>query len=220
MMPITVAVAPFALVYGVAAAEIGLTTWEGVGMSILLFAGAAQFVTIELLRTETAAWIILGSIAIVNLRFLVYSASLAMHFRGLPARWKVPLAAVITDEPYALSIAYFTEHPDAPFKHWYHLGHGLLLWFTWVICSAIGLLVGTVIPDSWSLEFANSLMFIGLLFPLIKSKPLLLAALVAGFVGLFAAPLPHNVGFVLAVLCGIGTGVFSERYVEPEDAVS
>lgn len=211
MLPITVAVAPFGLVYGISAAEIGLSTLAGVAMSILLFAGAAQFVTVELLRTETATWVIIGSIAIVNLRFVVYSASLAAYWGKLSVIWQAAVSHVITDEPYALSIAYFSEHPNAPHKHWYHLGNGLLLWLTWVVSSGIGLLVGTAIPNDWSLEFANSLMFIGLLVPLIKSRPLLVAGVVAGCVGLIAAPLPHNTGFVLAVICGIGVGLFLER---------
>ncbi|MEM7129933.1 MAG: AzlC family ABC transporter permease [Chloroflexota bacterium] len=209
--PILFGVVPFGLVYGVSATEIGLSPLEGLGMSLLLFAGAAQFVTVELLRTETSSWIILGSIAIVNLRFVVYSASLASYFSPYSSFWKTIASYVVTDEPYALSIAYFTEHPQAPHKLWYHLGHGSGLWLVWILSSAFGLLVGSVIPEEWSLEFANSLMFIGLLIPAITGPTLVVVGVVAGLVALMAAPLPHNIGFVLAVLCGIVVGVFLEN---------
>lgn len=210
--PITLGAIPFGLVYGVAAAEIGITPIEGIGMSIIMLAGAAQLVTIELLKTDAAAWVIILSALIVNLRFIIYSASLAPHFKSFSMRWKLLDGYLLTDQPYALSISYFNEHPDAPHKHWYHFGHGLSLWLIWVASSAVGLLVGSFIPQSWSLGFVIPLMFLALVVPAIRGRSYLIAALVSGTIAVVAHPLPNNLGLPIAIICGIVTGVILEKF--------
>ena len=211
-LPLMLGVIPFGLIYGVAAAESGLSTFEGVGLSVFMFAGAAQLVTIELLQTGTPFWLIIFSVILVNLRFVIYSASLSPHFRSLSKKWKVLLAYPVTDEPYALSISLFNKYPQMKFKQWYYLGIGFALWSTWIITGAIGMEVGAVIPESWSLDFVIPLIFIGLAVPTIKNKAFLGAAIVAVLVALAAAPLPNNIGLILAVACSILTGVVLEKF--------
>lgn len=211
-IPIMLGVIPFGLIYGVAAAESGLTTHEGVGLSIIMFAGAAQLVTIELMKTGTPFWLIIFSVILVNLRFVIYSASLTPHFQSLSSRWKVLLAYPITDEPYALSISLFNKYPQMQYKNWYFLGVGFALWSTWVTTGAIGMEVGAVVPSTWSLDFVIPLIFIALAVPTIKNKAFLCSSIVAILVALVAAPLPNNTGLILAVACSILTGVIMEKF--------
>ncbi|MGH1364101.1 MAG: AzlC family ABC transporter permease [Calditrichia bacterium] len=202
-LPIIPGAIPFGLMYGVAAAEVGIDPILGTAMSIFLLAGAAQLVTVALLKVDAAAWVIILSATIVNIRFVIYSASLSSHFKQFSTTWKVLLGYFVTDQPYVLSIAYFNEYPDSPFKNWYHFGHGAALWLVWVSTSAVGLVVGAIIPANWQLGFAIPLMFIGLLVPMIKSARLLFAGTVAAIVALLAAGLPHNLGLLVAVALGI-----------------
>jgi len=205
--PIVPGVIPFGLVYGVAATAVGITPLQGIFMSIVVLAGAAQLVAIELLGSGAAAWIIILSATMVNLRFLIYSASLTPYLKPYSLWWRIGLGYFITDQPYALSIAYFTEHPDAPHKQWYQLGHSLMLWFWWIVACAMGLFLGDFIPAEWGLTFAIPLMFIGIAVPAIKNRTFLVAAVVSAIVALFAAPLPNNFGLIIAVACGMTVGV-------------
>ncbi|MGB7339985.1 MAG: AzlC family ABC transporter permease [Phototrophicaceae bacterium] len=206
-LPIVLGVIPFGIVFGVAATDIGITPLEGIWMSMIMVAGAAQLVTIELLKNDAALWVILLSATIVNLRFVIYSASLTPYFRPYSLWWRLGLGYLLTDQPYALSIAYFAENPDAPHKQWYHLGHSMMLWTSWVISSALGVFLGEFIPLSWGFSFAIPLMFLGIAIPAIKDWTFVAAASVASLVALLAAPLPNNTGLLVAVACGIAVGV-------------
>jgi predicted branched-subunit amino acid permease len=97
-------------------------------------------------------------------------------------------------------------------KHWYYLGNGCALWITWITSSAIGLEIGSIIPEAWSLDFVIPLIFIGLAVPTIKNKAFGGSAIVAIVVALIAAPLPNNMGLMLAVVCSITTGVILEKF--------
>ncbi|MEM9952450.1 MAG: AzlC family ABC transporter permease [Chloroflexota bacterium] len=206
-LPIVPGVIPFGIVYGVAATDIGMTPFEGIIMSIFMLAGAAQLVTIELLGRDAALWVILVSATVVNLRFIIYSASLSQYLKPYSLQWRLFLGYLLTDQPYALSIAYFTENPDAPHKQWYHFGHSLMLWTWWVIASAMGLFLGDVIPSEWNLTFAIPLMFLAIAVPAIKDWTYLLAGSVSAIVAVLAVPLPNNTGLLLAVACGLMVGV-------------
>lgn len=211
-IPVTLGIIPFGVVFGVSAAEIDIPTIEGIGMSIIMFAGAAQLVTVELLKNDAAAWVIVLSALVVNLRFVIYSASLSLHFKSIPLAQKLIASYFITDQPYAMSIAYFNEHPDAPHKFWYYLGHALGLWVTWVMSSAVGLIVGAVIPESWSLGFVIPLMFIGLVTPAIRGRSYLFAAIVSGATVVALHSLPNNLGLMVAIAVGILSGVIMEQF--------
>lgn len=211
-MPITLGAIPFGLVFGVAATEIGITPLQGTVMSMFMIAGAAQLAMVELIKNNAAAWVIILSALIVNLRFVIYSASLAPHFQSFSLRWKLLNAALITDQPFALSIAYFTEHPDAPHKQWFHFGHSITLWITWTASSALGLFVGAVIPQSWSLSLTIPFMFLGMVIPAIRGRSYLIAAIISGVVAVLAHGLPNNLGLPLAIACGIFVGVILENF--------
>lgn len=206
-IPIILGVIPFGLVYGVASRAVGLTPLQGIGMSVFMVSGAAQLVSLELLKNDAAIWIIMLSAGIVNLRFIIYSASLTSYLRPYSLSWRLFLGYFLTDQPYALSIIYFDEHPDAPHKQWYHLGHSLMLWISWILSSALGLFVGEFIPSDWGFSFAIPLMFLGLAVPAIKDWTFLFAGLVAAGVALIASPLPNNIGLLIALVCGIAVGL-------------
>jgi len=211
-VPVTLGIVPFGVVFGVAASEIGIPALEGIAMSIVIFAGAAQLVTIELLKTDALAWVIVLSALVVNLRFIIYSASLTLQFKKLPLLHRVVASYFITDQPYAMSVAYFTEHPDAPHKYWYYIGHGISLWVIWVLSTAVGVFLGPIIPESWQLGFVIPLMFIGLVTPAIKNWSYLVAAVVSGVLVIALQSVPNNLGLMIAIGCGILTGVLMERF--------
>jgi branched chain amino acid efflux pump len=82
----------------------------------------------------------------------------------------------------------------------------------WVASSAVGLLVGSFIPQSWSLGFVIPLMFLALVIPAIRGHSYLIAALVSGTIAVIANPLPNNLGLIIAIFSGILTGVILEKF--------
>lgn len=110
-LPLTVGLIPFGLVAGVAAVDAGLSPVAAVGMSVVVFAGAAQLAVVDLLRTDTPLAVVVLTGVVVNLRILMYSASIAPYFQRYGSRWKAVLAYFLTDQAYALSIARYTTDP-------------------------------------------------------------------------------------------------------------
>lgn len=211
-LPIVFGVAPFGMIFGAVAVSAGLPASLAQAMSSVIFAGSAQFIAAELIAVGTPVLVLLTTTFIVNLRHLLYSASLAPHVRYLPLRWKMLLAYLLTDEAYAVVIIHYTEgNTPPPTRHWFYLGAGLALWAVWQITTAIGIVLGAQIPAAWSLDFALALTFIGLVVPTLRARPQLGAALSAGLVAVAAAVLPYRLGLVAAALTGILVGVLLER---------
>lgn len=204
-------VIPFGMIYGMLAMEAGLTPAAAQAMSSLLFAGSAQIITVELVRTTTPGFIIILTIILLNLRHMLYSASVAPYLERISLPWKLLLAYLLTDEAYAVSIINFTQQKNASHRNMVLLGAGLTLWSAWQLSTATGILLGAVIPAEWSLDFTIALTFIALAMPAIRDRPGLVAALTAGVTAVLAFSLPYKLGLVLASLVGIAAGIWSER---------
>ncbi len=148
----------------------------------------------------------------INLRHMLYSASIAPYIKDLSTRWKSVLAYLLTDEAYAATVVHYQEQGATPTSHWFFLGAGLALWTTWQVSSALGIFLGAALPASWPLDFALPLTFIAMVVPVLKDRPMVAAAISAGLVALLAYALPYKLGFILAALVGIAIGMLLERH--------
>lgn len=209
-IPLLIGVFPFGMIYGALALGAGLSTAAAQMMSSMVFAGSAQFVTTQLVKDSAPGFVIVLTIAVVNLRHMLYSASLAPHLASLSTRWKALLSYLLTDEAYAPGILHYENEGVKPFSHWFLFGAGLALWVSWQTSTALGIFLGAAIPDSWSLEFALPLTFIAMVVPVLKNRPAIAAALSAGCVALAAYSLPYKLGLIAAALVGIAIGTFLE----------
>jgi 4-azaleucine resistance transporter AzlC len=208
--PILLGVAPFGLLFGALAIRTHLSSVAAQAMSSIIFAGSAQFIATQLVATGTSGLVIVMVVFVVNLRHALYSASVAPHVRQLGAGWKLLLSYLLTDEAYAVTITHYNREGDSPDRHWYFLGAGLTLWSAWQASTAVGIFIGAQIPASWPLSFVLPLTFIALVVPALKDRAGVIAALVAGLVGLLAFNLPYKMGLLLAALIGIITGLVIE----------
>jgi 4-azaleucine resistance transporter AzlC len=209
-LPLLIGVFPFGLIYGASAANAGLSDAAAQAMSSLVFAGSAQFITTQLVSEATPGLVIVLTIAVVNLRHMLYSASLAPYLAGLSTRWKALLSYFLTDEAYAPTIIHYEEAGRTPDSHWFLLGAGFALWFNWQIGTALGIFLEAAIPESWSLDFALPLTFIAMVVPVLKNRAAIAAAVSAGIVALAAYFLPYSLGLILAALVGILVGTLLE----------
>src|SRR5688500_9536380 len=100
-IPLLIGVIPFGLIYGALAVNAGLSKAAAQMMSSIVFAGSAQFITAQLVHEAAPGLVIVLTIAVVNLRHMLYSASMAPDIASLPMRWKAILSYLLTDEAYA-----------------------------------------------------------------------------------------------------------------------
>jgi 4-azaleucine resistance transporter AzlC len=209
-LPLLVGVAPFGMIYGVLALSAGFDPLPAQMMSSIIFAGSAQFITAQLYRDLVPGLIIVLTIAVVNLRHLLYSASVAPYLKNLSMRWKLLLSYLLTDEAYATTILHYENEGESGQGHWFFLGAGLALWMTWQLSTALGVLVGSTLPESWPLDFALPITFIALIMPSLRDRPALAASLSAGVLALLAYTLPYRLGLMLAGVVGILVGTILE----------
>ena len=212
-LPILLGTTPFGLIYGVLAIGAGLPPAAALAMSSIVFAGSAQFIATDLFASLTPAPIIVLTTLVVNLRHMLYSASLAPYLQHLGRAWKWLLAYLLTDEAYAVAIVHYDRDGSLAHKHWFLLGAGLTLWASWQASTAVGVFLGAQVPASWALDFTLALTFIGLVIPALRDRAAVAAALVAGLTAVLAAGLPLQLGLMLAALAGIGAGLIAERKV-------
>lgn len=210
-LPILVGVAPFGMIYGVLAIKAGLAAGVAQAMSLIVFAGSAQFLIVQLLSAATPWPLIVMSAFIINLRHALYSASVAPFVKHLSPLWKGLLAYFMTDEAYAVGIIHYNQSGSQGLQHWYMLGAGIALWSGWQTSTAVGIFLGAKIPTQWSLDFTLALTFIALVIPALKDRPAVLSAVSAGATAVAAYQLPFKSGLILAALVGIGVGLWSEK---------
>lgn len=209
-IPLLIGVFPFGLIYGAVALKAGLPMLAAQAMSSIVFAGSAQFVTAQLAQDGAPAFVMILTIAVVNLRHMLYSASLAPYLKNLSLRWKLLLSYLLTDEAYAPSILHYEKAGLHEHSHWFVLGAGFSLWFVWQASTAVGVFLGASIPERWSLDFALPITFIAMVVPVLKKQPMIAAALSAGVTALLAYQLPFKLGLILAAFVGIAVGAALE----------
>jgi predicted branched-subunit amino acid permease len=118
---------------------------------------------------------------------------------------------MLADNPYALCIARFTDHPADAHKLEFYLGASFTVWLLWQLALLAGALVGAGLPASWRLEFAAPLAFIAISVPLLRERAMVLAALAAGATVVLAHGLPLRLGLALAAVAGIASGLVADR---------
>ncbi|ENO86519.1 AzlC family ABC transporter permease [Thauera linaloolentis] len=216
--PLLLGAVPFGMIYGIAALAAGVPAWIAQLASAVVFAGAAQLVIVQMLAAGAGALPIALTSGLLNLRHMLYSASMAEYVRHLPRRWRLLLAYLLTDEAYAVAVLRYQRRedaaPPADLRHWYFLGAGFTLWAGWQVSTAAGLLFGATIPAEWELDFAVPLTFIALLTLLLRERAGQAAALAAALAALALAALPYKLGLVAAILLGLLAGVWTVRRLE------
>lgn len=95
--PMLPGVVPFGMTAGVAGLDAGLGGELAFAMSVVIFAGASQIASAQLLGAEAAPALVVLTALLINLRMVMYSASLAPHFAPLPLRWRLPMAYLLTE---------------------------------------------------------------------------------------------------------------------------
>lgn len=209
MLPVAVAMLPFAILLGVTAAAMGWTWWMVLLQSVFVVAGAAQLAMVRLLDDGSPLVVVIATVALINLRFSMYGAALRPWFVGAPRKLRALVAYVLTDQAFAIGVR---DMPDlAPETRWrYYLGSALTLPVMWFSVTTLSAIVGRRLPPDWPFEFAVPLTFLALLVPALKTRAAWIAAGVAGLVATLAGAFPYNAGLMVGALVGITVGALTE----------
>ena len=211
--PLIVGAIPFGIIFGTLSATAGLSFGATMGMSLFVFAGSSQFVCVSLVTAGTAWPMIVLTTFVVNLRHMLYSATMVPFYKKLNPLWKMVLAFGLTDETFAVAVSRYMQKDDAPNKHYYNLGSMVFMYTNWNLCTLIGLTAGKAFPgiSQWGLDFAMPATFIGIVIPYLVSKPMWASAVTAGTVSILAAGLPHKLGLMVAAFAGVTMGLVCEK---------
>lgn len=205
-LPIVMGYLPVGFAYGVLARKVGISEWNTVLMSVLVYAGSAQFIAVSLLAAAASPVSIVLTTFIVNLRHLLMSAALAPYLRNWTRLQQALFAFELTDESFALHARRFPEGRTGTAETY---ALNVTAQLSWVAGSAMGIFGSNLIGDvkPLGLDYALSAMFIALLVGQVRSNlhvvvAALSAMLSVGF--MLAGAGQWNV--ILATVCGATAG--------------
>jgi len=210
--PVMLGYIPIGMALGVLAVQAGLNVWEVMFMSLMVYAGSAQFIAVGLLAAGASAGTIIATTFLVNSRHFLMTASLAPYVKKIPASLLNIIGFGVTDETFAVAMGDVCREEKTA---GYFLGLNITSQLCWIISTVIGAAVGNIIPDPriFGLHFALPAMFIGLLVMQIREKISYLIAIIAVVLSLiFKLLLPGNWNVILASIITATMGVMIELW--------
>jgi predicted branched-subunit amino acid permease len=201
--------AAWGLVTGMAMVQSGLTLWQALGMTLVVYAGSSQLAALPLIAAGAPIWVIFVTSTVVNLRFLIFAAVIAPHFAHLPWFKRLWYGYFNIDVTIAFFSQRFPPHRPATDqeKLGFFLGIGYSQWWAWQIGSVAGILLATQIPPEWGVGFAGTLAVLAIMIPLIVNAAALAGVAVASVVAVLAYGVPYRLGLLLAVLVGMAAAM-------------
>lgn len=207
-------------VSGMAMVQSGLSVWQAVLMTLVVYGGSAQLAVLPLIAAGAPVGVMALTALMVNLRFVIFSAVIGPHFIHL--KWWQRLWYGYNNVD--LVMAFFPQRYPAHTvgKHAGKLGYfrGLFIpnWWAWQLGTMVGILLASQIPPSWGVGFAGSLALLAMTIPLVKSKPTVVGVIAASLVAVATVSWPYRLGLLAAIVCGIGAAVAAEKALNKQGA--
>jgi len=203
-LPVILGYLPVGFAYGVLAVKAGLCLANTGLMSVLVFAGSAQLIGVEMLGAGAPPLSIIVTTLVVNLRHVLFSAALSPYLGTWPKRRVAVMAFELTDETFALHATRFHNQQLSPCKT---LAINALTQSAWVAGSLAGALAGGFVPDvrPLGLDFALPAMFAVLLVGQLASRAHVLAAALGAALALTLSQTPAAPYAVIAATVAAAT---------------
>ena len=208
-LPVVMGYLPIGFAFGVLAVNAGLSAFEAVAMSVIVYAGSAQLMAVSLFEAGINPFSIVATTFIVNLRHLLMSASLSPYLKPWRKAEVAAFAFELTDESFGVHSLRFERGESQPGPT---LGINFICQLSWVAGTLLGTLAGGLITDvkPFALDYALPAMFIALLILQIKGGRYLLVAAVAGVLSIviwLAGVAQWNVLLATLIAATLGAGV-------------
>lgn len=216
-LPLVLGVVPFGLAYGVLSVQAGLTVGETLLMSLVVFAGASQFMAVGMFQSAAGGLTIVVSTLLINLRHLMMGLSLSPYLSETTPGWQRMLAFGMVDESYLVTITHYREQGSPQGSPHFMLGSGLMMYSAWFAASLVGAVAGHAISDPlrWGLDFAMPATFLTMLLPQVTSRRLVIVVMVAAVAATASYLLvPGKWYIIIAVVAATATGVILETLAE------
>jgi branched chain amino acid efflux pump len=179
--PIFVTAVVVGIAFGLTARQAGLSIVETSATSVIVFAGAAQFVMVDLLRTGTPLPLIVLTVLLLNARHLLMAAAIRPFVQVTSIPRRLGLAYVLTDEAFAMGIGWFRRgHRDLA----YYAVFSTLLWCSWNVGTLLGAIFGAGVqdPQRFGIDFAITAVFVSIVAIGVRHRADVAVALVAALV--------------------------------------
>jgi 4-azaleucine resistance transporter AzlC len=208
--PIVLGYLPVGITFGILARKAGLTSFEVGLMSLFVYAGASQFLAIEMISKGIPNFSIILATLFINLRHILMSSNFSVYLRNVRIPRLGLLSAQITDESYAVAIS---KLPSVENRPHYLLGLQIVSQLAWVGGSVAGALFSSLATSTgWGLPFALPALFICLLVLQIKNAHHFWIMVIAGVISVFFKwALPGNWYILVTALFASGIGMMVER---------
>ena len=211
ILPLSLAVLPWGVLFGSLAIQRGFSWFEAQLFSAIIFGGAVQIVTVELMAENTPLLVVLFSAFVISSRHFLYGLALRERLSKQSAAWRVGLGFLLTDELFSLSgnkKAYQTQ-----FRLYCALGAGGSFYIAWNIWTALGIFAGTWLPDltKLGLDFAIAATFIALVVPEIKSKSILICVMISALSSIFLSIYGQDLALITAAIIGMVSGFWAQK---------
>jgi predicted branched-subunit amino acid permease len=210
MAPWLVGIVPYGLVIGVSAARSDVPTVAAWLTAPLIFAGSAQVAVIDLLGSGAAPVVVIVAALAINLRLVLYSATMAPYWRDTSRWWRALAAYLLTDPSLAVGLDGYARTSDRRRGHRFYLGAGVCLWVAWLTAIGVGAAVGARLPGALHLEFVIPIFLAGEVASRLTNRPARHAAAASVVVALLAVAAPLQLGPLLAICVGIAAGLRAE----------
>ncbi len=207
MSGVSLGIAAWGLVTGVAMVKSGMSVALALFMSLAVFAGSAQLAVVPLIAVGAPMWVVWATAVCVNVRFAIFSAQWRPFFRRFALRERLAMGYFTGDLNYVLFMRRFHEPREDEGQIEYFLGGAALNWFAWQLPSMAGILLANVIPTQWGLGFAGVLALLGLSYSLLSDRATAIAGVVAGAAAVAAFALPMRLNIVVAIAAAVCVGL-------------
>ena len=208
-LTIVIGYAPVAVTFGILATQFGLTYWEAGLMSFFVYAGASQFIAIEMLHKGASVWMIGLTTLIINIRHLLMSLSVLPYFEERTLTWSLGLAQGLTDETFVLNTRVMKDVIGEENRRWVMLGINLGAFASWVTFTILGAVIGKWLPFQFSgFQFALLALFIILTTTSLSKRNYITYLLAAILAIVFKLLIPGKIYLILSVALAAGIGAW------------
>ncbi|MGD8189808.1 AzlC family ABC transporter permease [Brevibacillus ginsengisoli] len=207
-LPITVSLMLFGAIFGMLSLQAGLTVWQTLAMSLVVYAGSAQFTALSMISEHSSLWAIVLATFLLNSRHLLMGLSISPHYQQFSSRQVNVFAFFLTDEQYAISLNRFRHHSsDAA----YITSVCLSLYLGWFTGTLLGTVAGQWIPDpeALGLGFSFTAMFLALAYYQLTSLVRVVTFVICGAVAVgMSFILPSGLHLLIAGVIAFAVGYF------------
>jgi len=213
-LPIVLGYVPVGFAYGVLAEKAGLSIFNTLMMSVIVYAGSAQLIAVGLISSGTSPLSLIFTTFIVNLRHMLMSASLSPYLKNMTKVEMAGFAYELTDETFAIHSTRFSK---AELEKRATFAINITSQLSWILGSFLGITAGQLLSsvEPYALDYALPAMFIALLAMQVNNRKHLLVAIFAGGASLTL----YKIGFtqwnvILATSFAASVGVIIEKWIK------